>query len=135
MATQLQMQKEDRSIGELFTELAAETGTLVRQEVALAQAEITAKATKAGKNVGYLAAGGAVGYVGLMAMVAGIILGLSHFIPAWLAALLVGGIIAVVSYVLVNSALSALRNMDVTPTETVESIKEDAQWLKNQVNS
>jgi Kef-type K+ transport system membrane component KefB len=134
MATQLQMQKEDRSIGELFSELAAETGTLVRQEVSLAQAELTAKATKAGKNVGYLAAGGAVGYVGLMAIVAGIIMGLSYFIPAWLSALLVGGIIAVVSYVLVNSALSELRNMEVTPTETVESIKEDAQWLKNQVS-
>lgn len=134
MATQLQMQKEDRSLGELFSELAAETGTLVRQEVALAQAEITAKATKAGKNVGYLAAGGAVGYVGLMAIVAGIIIGLSYFIPAWLAAVGVGAVIAVVSYVLINSALSELRNMEVTPTESVESIKEDAQWLKNQVS-
>ena len=54
--------------------------------------------------------------------------------PAWLSALLVGGIIAVVSYVMVNSALSELRNMEVKPTETVESIKEDAQWLKNQVS-
>ena len=134
MATQLQMQKEDRSLGELFSELAAETGTLVRQEVALAQAEITAKATKAGKNVGYLAAGGAVGYVGLMAIVAGIIIGLSYFIPAWLAAIGVGAVIAIVSYVLINSALSELRNMEVTPTESVESIKEDAQWLKNQVS-
>ena len=134
MATQLQMQKEDRSLGELFYELAAETGTLVRQEVALAQAEITAKATKAGKNVCYLAAGGAVGYVGLMAIVAGIIIGLSYFIPAWLAAIGVGAVIAIVSYVLINSALSELRNMEVTPTESVESIKEDAQWLKNQVS-
>jgi predicted phage tail protein len=129
------MQKDDRSLGELFSALAADTGTLVRQEVALAQAEITAKATKAGKNVGYLAAGGAVGYVGLMAIVAGVIIGLSYFIPAWLAAILVGGVIAVASYVMVNSALSELRSMEVTPTETVDSIKEDAQWLKNQVNS
>jgi predicted phage tail protein len=135
MATQLQMQKDDRSLGELFSALAADTGTLVRQEVALAQAEITAKATKAGKNVGYLAAGGAVGYVGLTAIVAGVIIGLSYFIPAWLAAILVGGVIAVASYVMVNSALSELRSMEVTPTETVDSIKEDAQWLKNQVNS
>jgi predicted phage tail protein len=129
------MQKDDRSLGELFSALAADTGTLVRQEVALAQAEITAKATKAGKNVGYLAAGGAVGYVGLMAIVAGVIIGLSYFIPAWLAAILVGGVIAVASYVMVNSALSELRSMEVTPTEKVDTIKEDAQWLKNQVNS
>lgn len=131
---QVQLQKEERSIGELFSELAAETGTLVRQEVALAQAEITAKATVAGKNVGYLAAGGAVGYAGLLAIVAGVIMGLSYFIPAWVAALLVGAIIGVVSYVLISSALSALRNMEVRPTQTVESIKEDAQWLKDQVS-
>jgi hypothetical protein len=70
-----------------------------------------------------------------MAIVAGVIIGLSYFIPAWLAAILVGGVIAVASYVMVNSAVSELRSMEVTPTETVDSIKEDAQWLKNQVNS
>lgn len=133
MATEL-ISKEERSIGELFSELANETSTLIRQEVALAQVEITQKATSAGKNVGYLAAGGFVGYAGLLAIIAGVIMGLSYFIPAWLAAIIVGAIIAVVSYVLVSSALTSLRNMDVKPTETVESIKEDARWLKNQVS-
>jgi hypothetical protein len=133
MATEV-VRKEERSIGELFSELANETSTLIRQEVALAQAEITQKAMSAGKNVGYLAAGGFVGYAGLLAIIAGVIMGLSYFIPAWLAAIIVGAIIGVVSYVLVTSALTALRNMDVKPTETVESIKEDARWLKNQVS-
>ena len=55
---QTQLQKDERSLGDLFSELAAETGTLVRQEVALAQVEITEKATAVGKNVGYLAVGG-----------------------------------------------------------------------------
>jgi hypothetical protein len=128
------VRKEERSIGELFSELANETSTLIRQEVALAQVEITQKASTAGKNVGYLAVGGFVGYAGLLAIVAGVIMGLSYFIPAWLAAIIVGAIIAVVSYVLVSSALTALKNMDVKPTETVESIKEDARWLKNQVS-
>jgi predicted phage tail protein len=133
MATEV-VRKEERSIGELFSELANETSTLIRQEVALAQVEITRKATSAGKNVGYLAAGGFVGYAGLLAIIAGVIMGLSYFIPAWLAAIIVGAIIAVVSYVLVSSALTSLRNMEVKPTETVESIKEDARWLKNQVS-
>jgi len=128
------VRKEERSIGELFSELANETSTLIRQEVALAQVEISQKASTAGKNVGYLAVGGFVGYAGLLAIIAGVIMGLSYFIPAWLAAIIVGAIIAVVSYVLVSWALSALKNMDVKPTETVESIKEDARWLKNQVS-
>ena len=128
------VRKEERSIGELFSELANETSTLIRQEVALAQVEITQKASTAGKNVGYLAVGGFVGYAGLLAIIAGVIMGLSYFVPAWLAAIIVGAIIAVVSYVLVSSALTALKNMDVKPTETVESIQEDARWLKNQVS-
>jgi len=132
MAQQI-MQKEERSIGELFSELATETSTLIRQEISLAQTEMTQKATTAGKNVGYLAAGGAVGYAGLLAIVAGIIIGLSYFIPAWIAALGVGIVIAIASYVMVSSALSELKKMDVKPTATVETIKEDAQWLKNQV--
>ncbi len=131
---QMQLQKDDRSLGELFSELASETGTLIRQEVSLAQAEMTQKATRVGKSVGSLAIGGAIGYAGMLAIMAGIIMGLSYFIPGWLAAILVGGIVAVVSYVLINSALTTLRNTDVKPTETVESIKEDAQWLKNQVS-
>ena len=132
MAQQI-MQREERSIGDLFSELASETSTLIRQEMALAQTEMTQKATKAGKNVGYLAVGGAVGYAGLLAMVAGVIMGLSYLIPAWIAALLVGAVIAIASYVLISSGLTALKNMDVKPTATVETIKEDAQWLKNQV--
>jgi hypothetical protein len=132
MAQQI-MQREERSIGDLFSELATETSTLIRQEMALAQTEMTQKATKAGKNVGYLAVGGAVGYAGLLAIVAGVIMGLSYLIPAWIAALLVGAVIAIASYVLISSGLTALKNMEVKPTATVETIKEDAQWLKNQV--
>ena len=132
MAQQI-MQREERSIGDLFSELASETSTLIRQEMALAQTEMTQKATKAGKNVGYLAVGGAVGYAGLLAIVAGVIMGLSYLIPAWIAALLVGAVIAIASDVLISSGLTALKYMDVKPTATVETIKEDAQWLKNQV--
>jgi Putative Actinobacterial Holin-X, holin superfamily III len=58
--------KEDRSIGELFSELTTEAGTLIRQEIALAQTELTQKATKIGTNVGFLVVGGAVGYAALL---------------------------------------------------------------------
>ena len=131
---QTQLQKDERSLGDLFSELAAETGTLVRHEVSLAQAELTEKATVVGKNVGYLAVGGAVGYAAMLAVVAGVILGLSMFMAAWLAALLVGVVIGIVAFVLISSALSELRKTELKPEETVESIKEDAQWLKNQLS-
>lgn len=134
MAMRQQVYKEEQSIGDLFSELAGETGTLIRQEVALAQAELTSKATTAGKNVGFLVMGGAVAYAGMLAIVAGVILGLANFIPAWIAAILVGAVIGVAAYILISSALSALKNADLKPNETVDSLKEDAQWLKNQVS-
>ena len=134
---QAQMQlnnKDERSLGDLFSELAAETGTLVRQEVALAQAEITSKATRVGKNVGFLAVGGAIGYAALLAILTGIVLGLSYFMPAWIAAILVGLVVGAVAFFMISSGLEDLKNTNLKPEETVDSIKEDAQWLKDQVS-
>jgi hypothetical protein len=132
--TQMQLQNDERSLGELFSELAAETGTLVRQEVALAQAEVTAKATRVGKNVGFLAIGGAVGYAAMLSILAGIVLGLSYFMPAWIAAILVGLLVGAVAFFVISSAIEELKNTNLKPEETVESIKEDAKWLKDQVS-
>ncbi|MCY7344836.1 MAG: phage holin family protein [Pyrinomonadaceae bacterium] len=131
---QQQLVKEERSLGDLFSELAAETGTLVRQEVALAQTELTQKATQVGKNVGFLAVGGAVGYAALLAVLAAVILGLANFVPAWAAALIVGAAVGIVAYLLISSGLKALQETNLTPTQTVETLKEDAEWVKNQVS-
>ena len=67
--------RQDRSLGELFADLMRETTTLIRQEVALAKSEMSQKAVSIGKDIGFLAAGGAVAYAGLLAIVAAIILG------------------------------------------------------------
>lgn len=130
---QQQMAKEDRSLGDLFAELAGETGMLVRQEVALAQTEIVHKATKAGKNVGYLVVGGAVAYAGVLAVLAGVIILLANVIPAWASAVLVGVAVAAVAYFMITSALAELKKTDPMPRNTIETIKEDAKWLKKEV--
>lgn len=132
---QQQMVKEERSLGELFSDLANDTGTLIRQEVALAQVELTNKATEVGKNVGFLVVGGAVAYAAVLALMAAVIIGLSYFIPAWASALIVGAAVGIAAYVMISSALAALKKTDLAPRETVESLKEDAEWLKNQVSS
>lgn len=125
--------KEDRSIGELFSELTTEASTLIRQEIALAQTELTQKATKIGKNVGFLVIGGAVAYAALLAIVAAIIIGLANFLPLWGSALLVGVIIGIIAAVLISMALKNLKNTDLKPKETIASVKENAKWLKKQV--
>ena len=129
-----QLVKEERSLGDLFSELATETSTLVRQEVALAQTELTQKATSVGKNVGFLVVGGAVGYAALLAILAAAIIGLAYFVPAWAAALIVGVVVGIVAFLLISSALKALKATSLTPNQTVETLKEDAEWLKNQVS-
>ncbi len=131
---QQQLVKEERSLGDLFSELATETSTLVRQEVALAQTELTQKATSVGKNVGFLVVGGAVGYAALLAILAAAIIGLAYFVQWWAAALIVGVVVGIVAFLLISSALKALKTTSLTPNQTVETLKEDAEWLKNQVS-
>jgi hypothetical protein len=124
--------KEERSLGELFAELASETSSLVRQEVALAKTEVAQKAALLGRNVGVIGAGGAIAYAGFLAIVAGVILVLGQLIPLWLSALIVGLLVAGAGYVLIQSGLSALKRANLTPRETIETLKEDAEWAKDQ---
>lgn len=125
--------KQERSLGELFSELANDTGTLVRQEIALAKVELTNKATRTGKDVGKLAAGGAIAYAAFLALLAAVIGLLSIALPWWAAALIVAVVVGVVGGVMVMNALSALKQADVTPRQTVETLKEDAQWAREQM--
>jgi hypothetical protein len=128
----MQGSRDDRSLGELFSELAQETTTLVRKEVQLAKTEMTQKATRVGKDVGFLAAGGAVAYAGLLAVLAGIIVLLGQVIPMWVSALLVGLVVAGVGYFLVRKGLDALKREELAPTQTIETLKEDGRWAKDQ---
>jgi hypothetical protein len=124
--------KDERSLGELFSELAQDTSTLVRKEVQLAKTEMSQKASRVGKDVGFLAAGGAVAYAGLLALLAGVIVLLGQVIPMWLAAIVVGLVVAGVGYFLVRRGLEALKREDLAPRQTIETLKEDQQWAKDQ---
>jgi hypothetical protein len=124
--------RDDRSLGELFTELAQETSTLVRQEVNLAKTEMSQKASRAGRHAGILAAGGALAYAGLLAILAAVIVLLDNVMPLWLSALLVGLVVVVVGYLLVRRGLDALKQEDFAPRETIETLKEDQRWAKDQ---
>jgi len=125
-------EKDDRSIGELIAELSRETVTLVRQEVQLAKTEMSQKASRAGKNVGFLVVGGVVAYTGVLAIVAAVIIVLGGVIPLWLSALVVGLVIAAVGLFLVVKCANTLRQEDPTPQETIETLKEDREWLRDQ---
>ena len=124
---------ENKPLGDLFGDLASEVSELVRKEVALAKLEVGQKAKYIGRNIGYLAVGGAVAYAAMLTIIAAIVMLLAKVMPHWGAALLVGGVVAVVGWLLVSKALSALQETDMTPELTVETLKEDAAWVKQQI--
>ena len=124
---------ENRPLGDLFGDLATEMSNLVRQEVSLAKVEVAQKVKYVGRNVVYLVVGGAVAYAALLAIIAAIIMLLARVLPNWGATLVVGGLVAIIGWMLIGKALTALQQADLTPQETVETLKEDATWMKEQI--
>lgn len=124
---------DNRSLAELFSELSRETGQLVRQEIELATTEMTAKAKKAGVQVGIAAAGGALMHAGLLVALATLVIALTQLgLAAWLSALIVALLTIACGYVLLNRGLSRLRSTPLIPHQTLESVKEDARWTTRQ---
>lgn len=130
----MQTRKDDRSLGELFADLARDMGVLVRQEVGLATTEMTRKARLV-QDVGMLAVGGLVLYAGMLAILAAVIIGLAAAgLAWWLAALVVGVVAALIGGMLLQRGMQALKHVDLTPTQTVQTLKEDTQWAKEQMS-
>jgi len=123
----------DQSLGDLFGDLTRDMGKLVRQEVQLARTEIAHKASRASKDIAFIGVGGAIAYAGFLAVLAALIIILGTVgVPWWLSALLVGVIAAAVGYFLIMKGVDALKRMDMMPKQTVETLKEDAEWAKEQ---
>jgi xanthine/uracil permease len=126
--------RDERSLGDLFSDLSRETTTLVRQEVQLAKAELTQSATEAARGIGMLVAGGAVAYAGLLFLLLAIVYGLIDAgWDAWLSALVVGLVVVAIGAILVLRARESLKPANLAPRRTVETLKEDQEWAKEQI--
>jgi len=124
-----------KSLGELFGDLTRETAMLVRHEVALARAEISQTASRLGKDVGMIGAGGAVVYAGLILILFGVALGLVALgMVPWAAYVLVGFLVGIIGGLMAWQGMSGLQHTDLIPRETVETLKEDARWAKEQTH-
>jgi Putative Actinobacterial Holin-X, holin superfamily III len=124
---------DERTLGEMFAELSRGTRTLVQQEMQLLKTELAEKASHLAKSAAYIVGGGLIAYGGLLAIIAALILGLIALgLPPWLGALLAGVLIAGGGYLMIHTGLTALRPQELTPRQTIETLKEDAQWLRTQ---
>jgi uncharacterized membrane protein YqjE len=126
-------QREDRSLGDLFSALANQTSTLVREEVNLARTEMTQKAASLGKDAGMIGAGGVLALGAYFALVAALIIILDIWLPLWAAALIVAALLGVIGFVLIQQGLNAIKRVNLAPRETIATLKEDAEWAKEQV--
>ena len=127
-------QAGERSLGELFAELSRETSELVRHEMTLAKAELSQKAARVGKDVGLISMGGALAYAGLLTLIAALVIGLAYAgLQWWVSALIVGVIVTAAGYISTQKGLAALKREQVTPTETIDTLKENAQWARGQI--
>ncbi len=123
----------DRSLSDLLSELTSESATLVRQEVRLAKVEATQEAREAGAAIGSAVAGGAVAYVGLIALVIGLGWGLGDLIGnTWLGITIAGVIVALVGYFLLKKGLDNIKQLTPPLDTTVQTLKEDKQWITQQ---
>jgi hypothetical protein len=126
----------EQPIGELLKQLANETTTLVRQELDLAKAEMREKGRIAGPAVGMIGAAGAAALLAAGALTAFLILALDGLMANWLAALIVAvvyGAAAAFLYLRGKARVDAVGS--AAPRQTIETLKEDAQWAKHPTTS
>ncbi len=127
--------RQERSIGELFGQLTQDMTLLVRQEVQLARTEMTEKLSKLTTNLISVGAGGFVAYLGGLALMAALILAvrdLANISLAW-SALIVGGILAIIGFVMLQRGMKELKQVELAPRRSVENIKDDVQSIKDDV--
>ena len=134
----------ERSIGSLLKELRDELTTLFRQELALVKTEMSEKAEKTGRDAGSIAAGAGLLMAGLLVALLGlsallywvlVSMDVSHYHAGWIAPLVVGVITALIGGGLVKAGLARIKSRSLVPEKTVQSLKEDKQWLSNQTTT
>jgi lipopolysaccharide export LptBFGC system permease protein LptF len=126
----------ERPTAELLRELADQTTTLVRKEIALAKVEVSAKGKQAATGAGMFGGAGLFGIFAFGALTACVILALATAVAPWLAALIVAVVYAAVAGVLaLRGKTRVQRATPPVPEQAVESTKEDLAWVKTRAKS
>jgi len=128
-----------RGIGDLVRELADGSATLVRGEAQIARVEISQAVRGIALGTGYIATGGVLAMLGGLSLLAGVILLIGdQWLPRdlyWVAALLVVIVSGGIALLFARRGLSLLSPSGLAPSETVDTLKEDKEWLKQRMTS
>jgi uncharacterized membrane protein YqjE len=121
------------SLGDLLKQLTTDTGDLVRQEVALARAEIRQVGGTLARDGTRLGIALGLALAGALALTAFLVIAIGDlFNNYWLGALVVGLVLLAVGAVLAKSAINDVKRRGLTPDQTLASLKENAAWAKQE---
>ena len=120
----------DPSIGELMSQLSAQTSRLVRDEMRLAQKEMQQSVKHAGIGAGLISVAGLLAVLGLMAVTAAGLAALALVLPVWAAALIVAGVLFVAAGIAALFSRKQATEIAPPPRESVESVKADIKEVK-----
>ena len=127
--------EEPGSLGEIISDISDGLSQLFRKEVELAKAEIRVEAAKAGKAAGMFGGAGLAGWLTAIMLSFALTFGLGNVMDLGWAALIVAVIWALIAAVLFLVARGKAKDVSPMPRQTVETLKEDAKWLKNPTRS
>jgi protein-S-isoprenylcysteine O-methyltransferase Ste14 len=123
------IERNDKSLASLFSDLTRDTVELVRQEIALARTELSSKVTTAQTALASMAVGAAVILAGLFLLLQAIVQGVAMILPPdmapWLAPLLVGAIVAAIGWAMLSAGKAKLDPENLVPQRTVDSLQRD----------
>jgi len=122
---------DSASIGQLIDNISEDLSRLLRQELELAKAEMRTEAAKAGKAAGMLGGASFAAYLAVVLLSFAAVFALANVMDAGWAALIIAVVWGIVAAVLYRSGRTQLRTVSPVPQQTMETLKEDARWLKN----
>jgi Flp pilus assembly protein TadB len=126
---------QDRPTGELVKDLSEELSRLVRDELRLAQLEMTRKGKQAGLGIGLFAGSGGIAVYGLGCLIACAVIAIATVLAAWLAALVVGAALLLVAGIAALVGKGRLsRATPPVPEETIGSVKADVDEIKERTH-
>src|SRR5215211_1235830 len=126
---------DQESVGSLLSGLIQDLQELVRGEFKLAKTELREDVSVAGRGLGSIAAGALVGVTGFIFLMLGVTYLLNKELEMWLSAAIVGAVLAIIAAVLVSVGRKKLSASNFKPEQTIETLKEDREWAKQQMSS
>jgi uncharacterized membrane protein YqjE len=118
------------SFGELLSQLANNSAALVRDEIDLAKQEMSEKIARLRSAITLIAIGAVIGLLAVLPLLAAAIIGLGYVVGMAVSALIFGAVLAIVAAFIALKGIGQLRRTSLKPEQTIETLEEDKEWLK-----